>query len=173
MASRSTDDDDFRKGVEPLAEPRRVTPERPRPAPVPRETRRDERSALAESLGPMSSDQGLESGEELAFLRPGLSTHILRRLRRGHWVVEDNLDLHGLNRSEAAAAVREFLRECRTRRLGCVRIVHGKGLGSRNREPVLKGKVYHWLKMREEVLAFSQAPSAQGGAGAVLVLLKT
>ena len=89
------------------------------------------------------------------------------------WVVEDNLDLHGLNRSEAAAAVREFLRGCRARRLGCVRIVHGKGLGSRNREPVLKGKVYHWLKQREEVLAFAQAPAAHGGAGAVLVLLKS
>lgn len=173
MASRSTDEDDFRKGVEPLAEPRRVTPERPRPAPVPRETWRDERSALAESLGPISLEDAIESGEEMAFLRPGLSTQMLRRLRRGHWVVEASLDLHGMNRSEAAAALREFLRECRTRRLGCVRIVHGKGLGSRNREPVLKGKVHHWLKMREEVLAFSQAPARHGGAGAVLVLLRT
>lgn len=173
MASRSTDEDDFRKGVEPLAEPRRVTPERPRPAPVPRETWRDEHSALAESLGPISPEQAIESGEELAFVRPGLSPQILRRLRRGHWVVEDNLDLHGLNRSDAAAAVREFLCDCRGRRLGCVRIVHGKGLGSRNREPVLKGKVYHWLRMREEVLAFSQAPAQHGGAGAVLVLLRT
>jgi DNA-nicking Smr family endonuclease len=172
MAS-STDDDDWQSGVEPLAQPRRVTPERPRPAPLPRETWRDERAALAESLGPISPDQAIESGEELAFLRPGLSAQTLRRLRRGHWVVEDSLDLHGLNRSEAAAAVREFLRECRARRLGCVRIVHGKGLGSRNREPVLKGKVHHWLRMREEVMAFSQAPAAQGGAGAVLVLLKT
>jgi DNA-nicking Smr family endonuclease len=69
--------------------------------------------------------------------------------------------------------VREFLRQCRARRLGCVRIVHGKGLRSRNREPVLKRKVYHWLRMREEVLAFAQAPATEGGAGAVLVLLKT
>ena len=155
----SPPDEDFRKGVEPLAAPRRVERARPRPAPLPRET--------------LPPDQAIDTGEEIAFLRPGLSSQVLRRLRRGHWVVEDHLDLHGMNRSEAAAAVREFLHDCRARRLGCVRIVHGKGLGSRNREPVLKGKVYHWLKMREEVLAFSQAPAAHGGAGAVLVLLKT
>jgi DNA-nicking Smr family endonuclease len=166
-------EEDFRDGVEPLPAPRRVARPRPRPAPLPRERWRDERAALAESLGPISPDDALESGAELAFLRPGLAPQLLRRLRRGHWVVEASLDLHGMNRSEAAAAVREFLRACRARRLGCVRIVHGKGLGSRNREPVLKAKVYHWLKLRDEVLAFSQAPAAHGGAGAVLVLLKS
>ncbi len=168
----ASDEPDFREGVEPLPEPRRVMPERPRPAPVPRETWRDQRAALAESLGPIHPDDAVESGAELAFVRSGYSPGMLRKLRRGHWVVEDNLDLHGLNRSEAAAAVREFLRGCRVRRLGCVRIVHGKGLGSRNREPVLKGKLYHWLKMRDEVLAFAQAPAAHGGSGALLVLLK-
>ena len=172
MASRSTDDDDWQSGVEPLAEPRRVALERPRPAPLPRETWRDERAALAESLGPISPDDAMESGEEIVFRRPGFSSQMLRRLRKGHWVVEESLDLHGMNRSQAAAAVRDFLRDCRMRRLGCVRIVHGKGLGSRNREPVLKRKVYHWLKLRDEVLAFSQAPAQHGGAGAVLVLLK-
>jgi DNA-nicking Smr family endonuclease len=167
------DEPDFREGVEPLPQPRRVERPRARPAPLPRETWRDERAALAESLGPISPDDAIESGEEVAFLRPGLSAQMLRRLRRGHWVVEASLDLHGMNRAEAAAAVREFLRDCRVRRLGCVRIVHGKGLGSRNREPVLKRKIYHWLKLREEVVAFSQAPAQHGGAGAVLVLLKT
>jgi len=168
----AAEDEDWQAGVEPLAEPRRVNLERPRPAPLPRETWRDERAALAESLGPISPDDALESGEELAFIRKGYSRNFLRKLRRGHWVVEASLDLHGMNRAEAAGAVREFLRSSRARRLGCVRIVHGKGLGSRNREPVLKGKVYHWLKMRDEVLAFSQAPAAHGGAGALLILLK-
>jgi DNA-nicking Smr family endonuclease len=166
------DEEDWRNGVEPLAEPRRVTRTRMRPAPVPRETWRDERAALAESLGPISAEQSLDSGEELAFVRNGYSPAMLRKLRRGHWVVEDSVDLHGLNRAQAATAVREFLRSARARRLGCVRIVHGKGLGSRNREPVLKKKVYHWLKLRDEVLAFAQAPAAHGGAGALLVLLK-
>ena len=98
---------------------------------------------------------------------------LLRKLRGGHWVAEDNLDLHGMNRVEAAAAVAAFLRRCLARRLRCVRIVHGKGLGSRNREPVLKAKLRKWLALRDEVLAFCQAPAADGGGGAVLVLLKT
>jgi DNA-nicking Smr family endonuclease len=172
MASRP-DADDWQEGVEPLPEPRRVVHARPRPAPLPRETWRDERAALAESLGPISPEQSIESGEALAFVRPGYSAGMLRKLRRGHWVVEASLDLHGLNRSEAAAALREFLHRSRARRLGCVRIVHGKGLGSRNREPVLKGKVYQWLKLRDEVLAFAQAPAAHGGSGALLVLLRS
>jgi len=170
------DDEEFRKaiaGVEPLAEPRRVVRARARPAPLPRQTRRDERAALAESLaGPISLDDAIESGEELAFLRSGYSRNILRKLRRGHWVVEASLDLHGMNRIEAALSVAEFLRRCLARRLGCVRVVHGKGLGSLNREPVLKGKLRKWLPLRDEVLAFSQAPAVHGGAGAVLVLLR-
>jgi DNA-nicking Smr family endonuclease len=170
------EDEEFRRataGVEPLAAPRRVALPRKRPAPVPEQTRRDERAALAESLsGPLSVDDAIESGEELAFLRDGLSRQLLRKLRRGHWVVEDGLDLHGMNRVEAAASVAAFLRRCLARRLRCVRIVHGKGLRSRNREPVLKGKLRKWLSVRDEVLAFCQAPAVDGGGGAVLVLLK-
>ena len=170
------DDEEFRRataGVQPLRAPRRVARTGKRPAPVPVQTRRDEQAALAESLsGPLSIDDAIESGEELAFLRDGLSRQLLRKLRRGHWVVEDSLDLHGMNRVEAAASVAAFLRHCLARRVRCVRIVHGKGLGSRNREPVLKGKLRKWLAMRDEVLAFCQAPAADGGGGAVLVLLK-
>ena len=170
------DDEDFRKalaGVEPLAEPRRKPLARPRPSPFPRQTRRDEHAALAESLaGPLSIDDALDSGDELVYARDGLQRDVLRKLRRGHWVIEDALDLHGMNRMQAAAAVAEFLRRCVQRRARCVRIVHGKGLGSRNREPVLKAKLRKWL-LREEVLAYCQAPAAEGGSGAVLVLLKS
>jgi len=169
------DDDDFRKalaGVQPLAEPRRKPLARPRPAPLPRQTRRDERAALAESLcAPFSVDDALDSGAELVYSRDGLPRDVLRKLRRGHWVIEDQLDLHGMNRVQAAEAVSEFLRRCLQRRMRCIRIVHGKGLGSRNREPVLKAKLRGWL-LREEVLAYCQAPAAEGGSGAVLVLLK-
>jgi DNA-nicking Smr family endonuclease len=176
MPSRP-DDEDFRQAtadVEPLAPPRRALLPRPRPAPLPRQRLRDERAALAESLsGPLSIDDALDGGEEISFLRDGCPRDMLRKLRRGHWVVEDVLDLHGLNRAQAATSVAEFLRRAGARRLGCVRIVHGKGLGSRNREPVLKGKLRKWLSLRNEVLAFCQAPAAQGGSGAVLVLLKT
>src|SRR5882762_1604804 len=161
------EDEDFRRalqGVEPLPRSRRAVLRRARPAPFPRQTQLDERAALAESLtGPLSLDDAIESGEEL---------DVLRKLRRGHWVVEDQLDLHGMNRLEAAVSVSDFLRRCMARRLRCVRIVHGKGLGSHNREPVLKGMLRKWLPLREELLAFTQAPTAHGGSGAVLLLLR-
>ncbi|MFN2644322.1 MAG: Smr/MutS family protein [Burkholderiales bacterium] len=157
-------------GAEPLETPKKVVHRRAVP-PVPRQRLRDERSALAESLGPLSLDDALEAGNELVYLRDGYPRDVLRKLRRGHWVVEDELDLHGMNRHGAALSVAEFLRHCRRRGRRCVRIVHGKGLGSRQREPVLKGFLRKWL-LRDEVLAFTQAPAAQGGSGAVLVLLK-
>jgi len=167
------DDEDFRKGVEPLTAPRRVAIRHTPPAPIPRQTRRDEKAALAESLaGPVSIDDALDTGEEISFVREGTPRSTLRRLRRGHWTVEASLDLHGMNRSEAEGAVRDFLRRCAARGYGCVRIVHGRGLGSPNREPVLKSKLRKWLPLREEVLAFSQAPRAHGGGGAALVLLR-
>ncbi|MDH4173988.1 MAG: Smr/MutS family protein, partial [Betaproteobacteria bacterium] len=157
----------------PLARNRRAPPHRPAPAPIAAQTLRDERAALAESLSaPLSVDDALESGVELSYLREGVSRQVLRRLRRGHWVVQDNLDLHGMNRVEAAAQVARFVRAAAARGLRSVRIVHGKGLGSRNREPVLKGKLRAWLTPRDEVLAFCQAPAAEGGAGALLVLLQ-
>jgi DNA-nicking Smr family endonuclease len=161
-------------GVKPLVRPRRQAPQRPAPAPIPSQTRRDERAALAESLaGPLSAEEALDTGIELVYLREGLSRQVLRRLRRGHWVVQDDIDLHGMNRVEAAEAVARFVRRAAARGLRCVRIVHGKGLGSKNREPVLKAKLRAWLTPRDEVLAYCQAPAAWGGSGALLVLLKS
>ena len=168
-------DAEFRNAVadvEPLARADRRAPGRPPPPPVPLHTERDERAALAESLqGPLSVDDALDSGEELVYSRGGLSRRVLRRLRRGHWVVQDSLDLHGMNRASAAEAVAQFLRSSIAHRLRCVRIVHGKGRGSKNREPILKAQLRKWLPRREEVLAFCQAPAVHGGAGALLVLL--
>ncbi len=159
--------------VAPLAHNGRHDGGRPPPPPVPLQTKRDERAALAESLhGPVSIDDALDSGEELTYLREGLSRQVLRKLRRGQWVVQDNLDLHGMNRDTAAEAVALFLRDSAARGIRCVRIVHGKGHGSKNREPVLKAKLRTWLPRRDEVLGFCQAPTAHGGAGAVLVLLR-
>jgi len=97
---------------------------------------------------------------------------VLRRLRRGHWVIQEELDLHGLTVNEAHALLSSFLNQCVRRGLRCVRIVHGKGLRSKNREPVLKRKVAGWLIQREEILAYCQARQADGGSGAVVVLLK-
>jgi len=114
----------------------------------------------------------METGEELVFLRPGLSREILKRLRRGHWVVQEHLDLHGMNTEQARHLLAQFLAACSRRNRRCIRIIHGKGLRSPNREPVLKNKVRLWLARRDDVLAFCQAPATQGGGGALLVLLK-
>lgn len=170
------EDDDFARAVadvRPLKPARRAAPTLPPRPPVPAQRLRDERSALHESIErPVTTDEALEGGEELVYLREGLSRQVLRRLRRGHWVVQAGLDLHGLNRHQAALQVAEFLHSAADRGLRCVRIVHGKGHGSKNREPVLKGKLRRWLSMRDEVLAYCQAPDHDGGSGALLVLLK-
>src|SRR2546427_3715799 len=160
------DDAEFRKavaGVAPLPGSRRVELRPDPPPPLPRQSERDERAALAESLaGPVSLDDAIDSGEELCFLREGLPRQVLRKLRRGHWVVEDSLDLHGMNRIEAALSVAGFLQRCAARRIRCVRIVHGKGLGSPRREPGLKGKLRKWLSLREPGLPLCHAPAGAG-----------
>jgi len=142
------------------------------PPAIPRQHQRDEASALDESLhGPAVIDLYLEGGDEAAWRRDGLPKTRLRDLRRGRWVTQDKLDLHGLNRDQARRAVVTFLIECQHHGYRCVRIVHGKGLSSPGREPVLKKLVLGWLSQRREVLAFCQARAAEGGAGAVVVLL--
>lgn len=158
--------------VTPLRHTRTVV-ERPRPEPVPAQKLRDEREVLRESLRPETAwEIGHDTGDELSFSRPGIDSRTLRRLRRGQWVIQDEIDLHGCNSGEARELLVSFLASCVRRGLRCVRIVHGKGLRSKNREPVLKRKVAGWLMMRDDVLAFCQAPRSDGGSGAVVVLLK-
>jgi DNA-nicking Smr family endonuclease len=159
--------------VTPLPRPARVEHDRPRPHPIPAQRLRDDRETLADSLSDeVPWDLGLETGEELSYARNGIGSQTLRRLRRGHWVIQDELDLHGLASEEARVLLVEFLHRCRRRGLRCVRIIHGKGLRSPNREPVLKRKVASWLMQRQEILAFCQARRTDGGGGAVVVLLK-
>ena len=133
----------------------------------------DEQQVLGDTLSDSPAwQQGVENGEELLFRRDGLSQQHIRKLRRGHWKVQDHLDLHGLIATEARALTAAFLAHAIRNRLRCVRIVHGKGLSSPNREPVLKKKLSGWLAQRDEVLAYCQAPQPDGGGGAVLVLLR-
>lgn len=142
------------------------------PRAIPRQHLHDEAAALDESLhGPALIDLFLEGGDEAAWRRDDLPKAWLRDLRRGRWITQEKLDLHGLNRDQARAAVATFLAECQHHGYRCVRIVHGKGLSSPGREPVLKKLVLGWLSQRREVLAFCQARAAEGGAGAVVVLL--
>jgi DNA-nicking Smr family endonuclease len=146
----------------------------PRPSPLARQHLADEQSALMESISDeFTYDTLLDTDETLSYTRSGVGHDTLRKLRRGHWVIQRELDLHGLRTDQAREALGEFLREVRRRGLRCVRIIHGKGLGSVNREPVLKNKVRNWLIQKDEVLAFCQATPAEGGSGALLVLLKS
>lgn len=151
----------------------RIHHEPSKPKPIPQQFIRDEKQALRDSLsdGYIPAHE-LESGEELLYLREGQSPSVLSKLRRGHWVIQANLDLHGLISDEARIQVAEFLAGCKKRGIRCVRIVHGKGLGSRNREPILKHKVRNWLIQKDEVIAYAQARATDGGSGAVIVLLK-
>ena len=161
------------KGVAPLRNPGKAILQRPPPAPIPVQTLREDEQVLHDSLSDrMPMEIGLETGEELVFLRNGLSNQILKKLRRGYWSTQDDLDLHGLRTEEARALLVSFLNDALKNGLRCVRIVHGKGLRSRNAEPVLKRKVGNWLGQRDEVLAFVQARAEDGGGGAVVVLLK-
>ncbi|MHB1676575.1 MAG: Smr/MutS family protein [Sulfuriferula sp.] len=162
------------RDANPIANPGRIVPHRNLPAAIPKSLLLNERQVLADSLSDhIAWDDGVESGEELVFLRTGLRRDTLRKLRRGHWVLQAELDLHGLISAEARLAVTAFLAHCRKHDLRCVRIIHGKGLGSRNREGVLRSKVKNWLLQKDEVLAFCQARAVDGGSGAVVVLLKS
>lgn len=177
--SRPPDDDaaelfrDAVRDVQPIRTVRREAPARPRPAPLPRQRLKDEAQVLEESLSDaFSADVALDIGEGLAFLRDGIARQTLRKLRNGQWSVQDKLDLHGLRTDEARALLAAFLTASVRRGLRCVLVVHGKGMRSRNGEPVLKRLVAGWLAQRDEVLAYVEARPADGGAGAVAVLLK-
>ena len=159
--------------VTPLPAHGRVTHPAPRRKPLPEQRLRDERAALNDRLSDhISWDIGVEPGGELVYLRNGLSQQTLKKLRRGHWLIQGELDLHGHTTVEARASLAQFLNACLRHGARCVRVIHGKGLRSKNREPVLKTKVANWLIQRDEVLAFCQARQVDGGGGAVMVLLK-
>lgn len=144
-----------------------------RPEPIARHHMADEQAALAESLSDgFSIETLMDTDAELSFGRNGIGPDTLKKLRRGHWVIQSQLDLHGLRSDEARTALAEYLRSVGRRGLRCVRIIHGKGLGSVNKEPVLKNKVRNWLVQKEEVIAFCQAKASDGGSGALVVLLR-
>jgi DNA-nicking Smr family endonuclease len=169
--------DEFRRSigeVEPLKNPPRTTMTRtPPPPPLPLQSRLDEEAVLQEAISDDYDPESLlDIDETLSYYRPGVSQEVVRKLRRGAWIVQAQLDLHGMRREEAREALAQFIREAVKRGLRCLRVIHGKGLGSIGREPVLKGKVRAWLVQKEEVIAFCQARPHDGGAGAVLVLLQ-
>jgi len=163
--------------VERLPASGKVTHPRQRPAPIPRQRIADAEAALAASKygsdpAPGHWEIGQEHEAEQTFLRRGLPSDVLSKLRRGHWTVQGELDLHRLTTTEAHDELADFLVAARQRGARCVRVIHGKGLTSPGKEPVLKGKVRKWLSHWDDVLAYCEAPPHAGGGGAVLVLLR-
>ncbi len=159
--------------VKPLNAPPRVIPDAPKPQPIARQRIADDAAVLQESLSDeFSIDTLLETDESLSFARPGIGPDVMKKLRGGGWVTQDQLDLHGLRVDQAREAVAAFVRDATKRGVRCVRIIHGKGLGSLDKKPVLKNKVRNWLVQKEEVIAFCQARAADGGSGALMVLLR-
>ncbi|UCE31809.1 MAG: Smr/MutS family protein [Burkholderiales bacterium] len=162
------------RDVVPLSGSDRAHPDRPKPPPRALQLERDERAALSESLSDeWDVEQLLETDETLSYRHGCLGPDVLRKLRRGHWVMQRQLDLHGLRVDQAREALIAFIQDCVRRDQRCVRVIHGKGLGSAFREPVLRDKVRRWLVQRDEVLAFCEARPIDGGSGAVMVLLRT
>jgi DNA-nicking Smr family endonuclease len=159
--------------VQPLPDKQRAHTAPQPPEPEPRQRLSDERAALRETISDeFNVESLLETDEALFFRREGIGLHVVRKLRRGGWSIQAQLDLHGLRRDEAREQLAAFVRDSVAHRLRCVRVVHGKGLGSPGREPVLKSKVHSWLVQKQEVLAFVQARPADGGNGALVVLLR-
>ncbi|MGH8672532.1 MAG: Smr/MutS family protein [Burkholderiales bacterium] len=160
---------DAMRGVTPLPSSSRYNHLRRPPTPIPRQTLLDELNALHDSLrgSPYASDYN----DDGSYVRSGASRSLLGKLRSRRWLIQGELDLHGLYSNEAKVELVGFLRNCRKLNRRFVRIVHGKGLGSKNQEPVLKHKVRSWLIQRDEVLAFCEAHPVDGGSGATLVLL--
>ncbi|WP_189685495.1 Smr/MutS family protein [Pseudorhodoferax aquiterrae] len=159
--------------VVPLRQPvrARLTPEQP--APIPVQQQLDEQRVLLESLSDeFDATTLLDVDDAMSFRRPGIGLDVTRRLRKGEWSLQRELDLHGMRREDAREALSAFIREAHRQGLRCLRVVHGKGLGSPGRVPVLKSKVQAWLIQKQEVLAFVQARADEGGAGALVVLLK-
>jgi len=159
--------------VAPLNPSNKLNLSTAKPLPIARQHLADEQAALRESLSDeFTIETLLETDEGLSYARNGIGQDVVRKLRRGHWFIQSQLDLHGLRTDEAREALGEFLRSAIKRGQRCVRVIHGKGLGSINKEPVLKNKVRNWLAQKDEVLAFCQAKAADGGAGALVVLLR-
>ncbi|HEV7431591.1 MAG TPA: Smr/MutS family protein [Steroidobacteraceae bacterium] len=175
MAGKDDERDLFRaamRGVRPLSTPERASPARRKPPPRARQTRAERAAVLSESLAPPDTDLDIQPGDSMQYRQAGVPETVLRRLRRGDYRIEAEIDLHGLRLAEARVQLRQFLLAALARRLQCLRIVHGKGLRSGQRGPVIKNAVHSLLRRAAPVLAFTSAAMRDGGTGATLVLLR-
>ena len=158
--------------VAPIANQERVWSPPQRLTPRPLQQDLDDEAVMHESMSDeFDISTLLDADDQLSFRRPGIGTDVTRKLRKGEWSIQGQIDLHGLRSDEARNAMGQFIRDAKRMGWRCVRVVHGKGLGSPGKEPVLKSKVQRWLVQKKEVLAFVQAKPSDGGGGALVVLL--
>jgi len=157
-------------GVKPLRQDK-VTPYRKPADTTPRQRQLDDQRVMQELLEASDESASFESGDELKFLRSGFSSRLLKKLRRGDYAIQDELDLHGLIAGEAKRETHAFINECARDNVRAVRIVHGKGRNSAGRKPVLKNMLIGWLSKNQHVVAVVSTPANDGGTGAVYVLL--
>jgi DNA-nicking Smr family endonuclease len=170
-------------GVKKLPESNRYVPSAPKPIPVAAAPKRqlnaaeqkdDDAAVLREAMlsDLFDVDHYIEEDPALNYLAPGVGNDVMKRLRKGYWPVQDELDLHGLRRDDARNAISAFLAQANRRGHRCVCVIHGRGFGSKGQEPVLKTMVHSWLVQTDGVIAFSQARASEGGEGALIVLLR-
>ena len=164
---------DMLDGVKVLATTDKVVHDSPKPRPVPVQSARDEQRIMQELLVSPNEFEEMQPGDSLSYVQPGIQKQVFRKLKRGQYSIEAELDLHGLTRDEAQQQLNEFIFEVRERGMRCIRIIHGKGYGSSNQGPVIKPLVNQWLRKRNEILAFCSARPVDGGTGAVYVLVKS
>ncbi len=171
------DDDDtdlFRNAVKGTRRLRTntVKPYRNRIKPIPVQSLKDEKLVIEETLEPTPYELNVEQGDDLVYSRPGVQQSVMKKLKRGQFSIEAELDLHRLTSDQAHAALMDFIVRCQRQHIRCVRVIHGKGLSSKNQIPVLKSKVNKWLRQWDNVLAFCSARVCDGGNGALYILLK-
>nr|WP_315429558.1 Smr/MutS family protein [uncultured Albidiferax sp.] len=159
--------------VHRIPDKRKALLKKEQPPPVATQLKLDEQAVLVEAISDgFDASSLLETDDTLSYRRPGIGIDVLQRLRKGEWTIQRQLDLHGLRSDAARDALSGFIRDAHKHGIRCVRVVHGKGLSSPGKAPVLKGKVRNWLVQKNEVLAFVQARPMEGGAGALVVLLR-
>jgi DNA-nicking Smr family endonuclease len=165
-------------GVKRLPESDRYVPNLPKSAgtAAPRRVltqQEDDQAVMRESLSDLFEvDHYMEEDPALNYAAPGVGNDVVKKMRKGHWPIQDELDLHGLRRDDARDQIGAFLRHAAQRNYRCVRVIHGKGFGSKGQEPVLKSMVHSWLVQKDEVIAFCAARPSDGGDGALVVLLR-
>jgi DNA-nicking Smr family endonuclease len=158
--------------VKPLPDMRKALLKKERPAAFPLQQKLDDAAVLREAISDeFDVSTLLDTDDHLSFRRPGIGPDVTRKLRKGEWSIQRQLDLHGLRSDDAREALGAFIREAHKQGIRCLRVVHGKGLGSPGKAPVLRNKVYSWLVQKNEVLAFVQAKPVDGGTGALVILL--